>query len=175
MCDEDIVVRFIDYFKLGSITTNLPKNTKHSRSWKWTVCGDKAIVATCSISWYKKTGEIYRMLPVLQAVAPLAKILFNTIDKSVPDKDLAAKLKNDLQTQMLQSHTQELTAAAKIIEAEAKAGWFASSWRPLLMYVLIFILIWNYVLGPVILFFFKASITITLPGDNINSPNIDNL
>jgi hypothetical protein len=66
---------------------------------------------------------------------------------------------------MLQSHTQELTAAAKIIEAEAKAGWFASSWRPLLMYVLIFILIWNYVLGPVILFFFKASITITLPGD----------
>jgi hypothetical protein len=33
------------------------------------------------------------------------------------------------------------------------------------MYVLIFILIWNYVLGPVILFFFKASITITLPGD----------
>ena len=105
------------------------------------------------------------MLPILQAVAPLAKILFNTIDKAVPDKDLAAKLKNDLQTQMLQSHTQELTAAAKIIEAEAKAGWFASSWRPLLMYVLIFILIWNYVLGPVILFFFKASITITLPGD----------
>ena len=105
------------------------------------------------------------MLPVLQAVAPLAKILFNTVDKAVADKDLAAKLKADLQTQMLQSHTQELTAAAKIIEAEAKAGWFASSWRPLLMYVLIFILVWNYVLGPVILFFFKASITITLQGD----------
>ena len=105
------------------------------------------------------------MLPVLNAVAPLAKILFNTVDKAVEDKDLANKLKSDLQTQMLQSHTQELTAAAKIIEAEAKAGWFASSWRPLLMYVLIFILVWNYVLGPVILFFFKASITITLPGD----------
>ena len=102
------------------------------------------------------------MLPIIQAVAPLAKILFNTVDKAVADKDLAAKLKADLQTQMLQSHTQELTAAAKIIEAEAKAGWFASSWRPLLMYVLIFILVWNYVLGPVILFFFKASITITL-------------
>jgi hypothetical protein len=105
------------------------------------------------------------MLPILQAVAPLAKILFNTVDKAVADKDLAAKLKADLQTQMLQSHTQEFTAAARIIEAEAKAGWFASSWRPLLMYVLIFILIWNYVLGPVILFFFKASITISLPGD----------
>jgi hypothetical protein len=105
------------------------------------------------------------MLPMLNAIAPLAKILFSTIEKSVPDKDLQAKLKADLQTQLMQSHTQELTAAAKIIEAEAKAGWFASSWRPLLMYVLIFILIWNYVLGPVILFFFKASITIQLPGD----------
>ena len=105
------------------------------------------------------------MLPMLGAIAPLAKILFNTVDKAVEDKDLANKLKADLQTQMLQSHTQELQAASRVIEAEAKAGWFASSWRPLLMYVLIFILVWNYVLGPVILFFFKASITIQLPGD----------
>ena len=105
------------------------------------------------------------MLPILQTIAPLAKILFNTIEKSVPDKDLQEKLKAQLQTQLLQSNTAELQAAAKIVEAEAKAGWFSASWRPLLMYVLIFILIWNYVLGPVILFFFKASITITLPGD----------
>ena len=102
---------------------------------------------------------------MLGAIAPLAKILFSTIEKSVPDKDLQAKLKAELQTQLLQSNTQELQAAARIVEAEAKAGWFASSWRPLLMYVLIFILVWNYVLGPVILFFFKASITIQLPGD----------
>ena len=30
---------------------------------------------------------------MLGAVAPLAKILFNTIEKSVPDKDLQEKLK----------------------------------------------------------------------------------
>ena len=105
------------------------------------------------------------MLPMLGAVAPLAKILFNTIEKAVPDKDLQAKLKADLQTQLLQSHTQELQAAAKIVEAEAKAGWFASSWRPLLMYVLIFILVWNYVIGPVIKIFLGAVITFELPGD----------
>ena len=105
------------------------------------------------------------MIQMLGAVAPLAKILFNTIEKAVPDKDLAAKLKAELQTQLLQSHTQELTAAAKIIEAEAKAGWFASSWRPLLMYVLIFILVWNYVIGPVIKIFTGAVISFELPGD----------
>ena len=102
---------------------------------------------------------------MLGAVAPLAKVLFNTIEKAVPDKDLQEKLKAQLQTQLLQSHTQELQAAAKIVEAEAKAGWFASSWRPLLMYVLIFILVWNYVIGPVIKIFMGAVITFELPGD----------
>ena len=102
---------------------------------------------------------------MLGAIAPLAKILFNTIEKAVPDKDLQAKLKADLQTQLLQSHTEELKAAASVVEAEAKAGWFTASWRPLLMYVLIFILVWNYILGPVIKFFFHAAITIDLPGD----------
>ncbi len=48
------------------------------------------------------------MLQMLGAVAPLAKILFSTIEKSVPDKDLQAKLKAELQTQLLQSNTQEL-------------------------------------------------------------------
>ena len=102
---------------------------------------------------------------MLGAVAPLAKILFNTIEKSVPDKDLQEKLKAQLQTQLLQSNTPELQAAAKIIEAEAKAGWFASSWRPLLMYVLIFILVWNYILGPVVKIFTGAVISFELPGD----------
>ena len=105
------------------------------------------------------------MLPMLNAVAPLAKILFSTIEKAVPDKDLQEKLKAQLQTQLLQSHTQELQAASRIIEAEAKSNWFAASWRPLLMYVLIFILIWNYVIGPVIKIFTGAIISFELPGD----------
>ena len=105
------------------------------------------------------------MLPILSAVAPIAKILFNTIDKAVEDKDLANKLKADLQTQLLQSHTEELKAAASIIEAEAKSGWYVSGWRPTLMYVLIFILVWNYILGPISLIIFKSQITFALPGD----------
>ena len=102
---------------------------------------------------------------MLGAVAPLAKILFSTIEKSVPDKDLQSKLKADLQTQLLQSNTQELQAAAKIIEAEAKAGWFASSWRPLLMYVMIFILIINYIIAPMVKAVFGVSIGFELPTD----------
>jgi hypothetical protein len=105
------------------------------------------------------------MLPMLGAIAPLAKILFSTIEKSVPDKDLQEKLKAQLNQQLLQSSTQELTAAAKLLKQKLKLDGLHLAGDLLLMYVLIFILIWNYVLGPVILFFFKASITITLPGD----------
>jgi hypothetical protein len=64
------------------------------------------------------------MLPALNAIAPLAKILFSTIEKSVEDKDLQAKLKAQLNEQLLKSSTEELKAAASIVEAEAKAGWF---------------------------------------------------
>jgi hypothetical protein len=91
--------------------------------------------------------------------------LFSTVDKAIPDKDLAEKLKAQLNTELLKSSTEQLKAAASIVEAEAKAGWFSASWRPLLMYVLIFILVWNYIIGPVIKLMIGTVITFELPGD----------
>jgi hypothetical protein len=108
------------------------------------------------------------MLPMLSAIAPLAKILFNTVDKAVEDKDLANKLKAELQNQMLQSHTAELQAASRVIEAEAKAGWFTASWRPLLMYVLIVMLVWNYILSPIIFVLFNVKASVDLPSEIVN-------
>ena len=105
------------------------------------------------------------MLPALNIIAPLAKILFNTVDKAVLDKDQAEKLKAQLNTQLLQSGTEELKAAASIIEAEAKSNWYVAGWRPTLMYVLIFILVWNYILGPICKLFIGTVITFELPGD----------
>ena len=105
------------------------------------------------------------MLPALGAFAPLLNTVFKTIEKSVPDKNLQEKLKADLNMQLLTSGTEELKASARIIEAEAKAGWFASSWRPLLMYILIGILVLNYIISPIILALFSKKIGIELPSD----------
>jgi hypothetical protein len=105
------------------------------------------------------------MLAALSAIAPLAKMLFSTVDKAIPDKDLAEKLKAQLNIELLKSSTEEIKAAASIVEAEAKSGWFTASWRPLLMYVLIFILVWNYIIGPVIKLMIGTVITFELPGD----------
>jgi hypothetical protein len=105
------------------------------------------------------------MLPALGAFAPLLNTVFKSIEKSIPDKDLQEKLKADLNMQLLTSGTEELKASARIIEAEAKAGWFASSWRPLLMYILIGILVLNYIISPIILTLFSKKIGIELPSD----------
>jgi hypothetical protein len=105
------------------------------------------------------------MLAALSTIAPLAKMLFSTVDKAIPDKDLAEKLKAQLNTELLKSSTEQIKAAASIVEAEAKSGWFSASWRPLLMYVLIFILVWNYIIGPVIKLMIGTVITFELPGD----------
>jgi hypothetical protein len=75
MCDKDVVLRFVNYFKLGSISTYLPKNDKHSQSWKWTVSGDKAIEVM--LQFYPYLGirrqekfnqccQSYKQLPHLQ-------------------------------------------------------------------------------------------------------------
>jgi hypothetical protein len=105
------------------------------------------------------------MLPALTAFAPLLNTIFKTVDKAIPDKDLAEKLKAEMNMQLLQSGTEELKASARIVEAEAKAGWFASSWRPLLMYVMIFILIINYIIAPMVKAVFHVSIGFDLPTD----------
>ena len=75
------------------------------------------------------------------------------------------KLKAEMNMQLLTSGTEELKASARIVEAEAKAGWFASSWRPLLMYVMIFILIINYIIAPMVKAVFGVSIGFELPTD----------
>jgi hypothetical protein len=43
MTDEDIVVRFVDFFKLGYVNSHIPKKDHLKKSWKWTVAGDKAM------------------------------------------------------------------------------------------------------------------------------------
>jgi hypothetical protein len=75
MCDEDIVTRFTDYFELGFITTHIPKNKKHSKSWKWTVAGEKAISVMLQMIPYlgirrqekfKECCPLFKQLPHLQ-------------------------------------------------------------------------------------------------------------
>jgi len=105
------------------------------------------------------------MLPALSAFAPLLNTIFKTVDKAIPDKDLAEKLKAEMNMQLMKSGTEEMKASAKIIEAEAKSNWYVSGWRPTLMYLLILIVAWNYILSPILFLVLKIKTQVELPSD----------
>ena len=71
---------------------------------------------------------------VLGALPLVGKLINKVIDKAVPDKDLAEKLKAEAAKQTLEMDHAELRAASDIILAEAKGeSWLQRNWRPMLM------------------------------------------
>lgn len=83
------------------------------------------------------------MLPAL--IPALAPIFGKVLDKFVGDKDLAAKIKADLSSELMAYESAELKAATDIIVAEAQSGnWITNSWRPITMltFVSLIVLHW---------------------------------
>lgn len=111
------------------------------------------------------------MLPALLALIPsVSKMLFNIIDKAVPDKDLAKKLKSDAKMQMMTQDNEEflthLKEAGSIIRAEASSqSWLARNWRPGLMALFGLIIFNNYVLYPYLSLFFDKAPMLEVPAD----------
>jgi len=82
-------------------------------------------------------------------LGPLIGGLFAVIDKAVPDRDEAAKIKARLQEMVLTGQMKEIESAAAIIVAEAQSeSWIARSWRPLLMLLFGVIIANNYLVVP---------------------------
>ncbi len=89
------------------------------------------------------------MLPAI--IGPLIGGLFGLIDKSVEDKDQAAKIKANLQEMVLTGQIKEIEAAATIIAAEAQGdSWLQRNWRPLLMCLFGVIIANNYLIVPLL-------------------------
>lgn len=91
MTDEDIVRRFIDYFKLGFVTLRTPKNNKHKKVWKWVVSGDKAVEVLLQLFPYLgirrqekfiECCQSYKQLPHLQ------KFYLTQLIRQLPTKTL---------------------------------------------------------------------------------------
>ena len=72
---------------------------------------------------------------MIAALIPaITSLLGTAIDKAVPDRDAAEKLKADVTLAVLKQNNSELEGAVKIITAEAQGeSWLQRNWRPLLM------------------------------------------
>lgn len=90
---------------------------------------------------------------------PVAKI----IDKVVPDKDMAQKLKHEIQIEAITNRHEIEKVAGDIILAEAKSEhWLTANWRPLLMLVAITIVANNYIIAPYANAIFGSSVSLDL-------------
>lgn len=92
----------------------------------------------------------------LSAVPVIGKLfgqLFGIIDQVVEDKDQAARLKHDLEMQMVEKDfsfiEKEIEARAAVVAAEAQgASWLQRNWRPLLMLTFTYVIAHNYIVSP---------------------------
>ena len=106
-------------------------------------------------------------------IAPIAGLFtkaLGIVDKYIPDKDLAAKLKAELEATMLRLAQEQLLTLLKgqidIVLAEVKGeSWLQRNWRPILMLTSITIIANNYIIAPYIgLFFPDKELILELPG-----------
>ncbi len=96
---------------------------------------------------------------MIGAVLGFLKPVFGIIDKAVKDKDLAAKLKADLEQAALSNDKAFMEAAQAVIVAEAQGESAAQrNWRPHLMYFLMFLIAFNGVLVPLLMAFTSIEI-----------------
>lgn len=72
---------------------------------------------------------------MIAALIPaISKIIGTIVDRAIPNKDQAEKLKAELTRQVLLLNQQELQSASSIILAEVKGdSWLQRNWRPGLM------------------------------------------
>lgn len=94
----------------------------------------------------------------------LAPILGDLIKRLIPDGDKSLDVEKEIKLALLE-HTDSLEALrGKVVLEEAKSSsWLTSTWRPLLMMVIVAIVAVNYLIFPVLNLFTGQELMIDLP------------
>ena len=90
-------------------------------------------------------------MSLLSSIPIIGKIFDKTvdiIDKVVSDKDLATKIKGELASADFSLLSKELDAQTLTLAAELAGTGIQRSWRPHLMYLMMFFLVWIIVIVP---------------------------
>lgn len=88
----------------------------------------------------------------------------NLVDGLVKDKDLAQKLKAELNTQLIDSFMAQLSAQKDVLVAEITSSSFLSAnWRPILMLSFTAVIINNYIISPYLQALFGFSVMMDIP------------
>ena len=87
------------------------------------------------------------------------------IDQAVTDKDLALKLKAELQTKLMTLDVEQQKVASNVVIAEIQGkSWLQRNWRPILMLTVVTIIANNYIIVPYLALFGLPVAVLELPG-----------
>lgn len=102
----------------------------------------------------------------LDPITAIANVANTVLSRVLPDAAAQAAAKQAMAQMYLTGELQEMTTSAGVISAEAaSANRLTSSWRPMLMYVFMAIIINNYILAPYLQAMFHVGLTLQLPPD----------
>ncbi len=91
---------------------------------------------------------------ILKALAGLVPSIGRSIEKFIPDKDLARKLSHEIEVLVMGIQSGLIQAKSSIIIAEAQGqSWIQRSWRPVTMLTFVLIIANNYIIVPYVVAF----------------------
>jgi hypothetical protein len=94
------------------------------------------------------------ILGILPIIGPIIEKILGVVDQAVRDKDLAEKIKAELQMKLMTLDysylEKEIESKAKVLVAEAEGhSWLQRNWRPITMLVFVYIVAHNYIIAPI--------------------------
>lgn len=84
------------------------------------------------------------------ALIPVLQPVLNKILDRIPDPAERAQAEQEMKAAMVDSEARLAEAAASIVNTEAMGNRLQRSWRPVLMYFLMFLIAWLAILAPVV-------------------------
>lgn len=90
---------------------------------------------------------------------PFVGPILDIVRRVVPDSEEQARLEHQLRSAAMESDARFAEAQAKVVAQEAKGNKLQRSWRPVLMYLLMGVLIWHMMFLPFIAFALGAELT----------------
>jgi hypothetical protein len=102
-------------------------------------------------------------MSLLSAIPIIGKVT-DLIDKFVPDKDLAEKLKAEATKDINNSFDKIVAAQSDVLKAEIQgASALQRNWRPILMLTIVAIIANNYIVFPYLSMFTDKAVLLELP------------
>ena len=103
------------------------------------------------------------MNPLITVLAP---IIGDLVKRLIPDSDRAAEIDREVRLSLLEHADSIEEVRGRIILAEAQStSWLTSTWRPLLMMVVVVILAMNYLVFPILGLIFGVDLMLELPAE----------